>query len=95
LSFKLLAAKTHGAILAAARFKPLQTDNQNTRHSEDFERLRGLNVVLALVAVPLVVLVKQFSLAEFSEAVSQLDVRTSLLSMLHWFDLKFGGGHQK
>ena len=59
-------------ILAPGSLKALQADYHDTGHAIYFKRLSSLNVLLALIAVPLVVLIERFWLLELLEAVVQL-----------------------
>ena len=49
---------TSKAILIAACLESLEADNHDARHSVDFQRLRRLHMLLALIAVPFIVLIE-------------------------------------
>ena len=50
---------TSEAILIAACLESLEADNHDARHSVDFQRLRRLHMLLALIAVPFIVLIQR------------------------------------
>ena len=61
-----LSAKT---VATLGGFEPLKADDEDFGDTVDFKRLRSLHELLALVAVPFVVLVQRLGLLEFLEAV--------------------------
>ena len=72
----------------SARFKALETDDHDARHTVDLKSLRSLNELLALVAVPLVIFVKSFRLFELLQALVKLNLLRGGLV----FFLRFGLG---
>ena len=63
------AAEHHVSARLAALLKPLKVNNKDWRRLKNFELLLSTYVLLALIAVPHVVLVEDLSLFELVEAV--------------------------
>lgn len=73
----------HISIALLALLESLQVDDEERWGLVDFQQLGGLNMLLTLAAIPLVVLVKNFSLLELVEAVVNGQFVLRLVPILH------------
>lgn len=84
------AIHTKEATLSAALLEALQVHDEDWRRLEDFHLLGSAHMILALVAVPFVVVVEHLGLAELFEAVLELDTTLIVVSGFIGSDLLTG-----